>query len=191
MQVFEYYFSVAYIPLRFNRNRKWFVKKHIIAHFWYSWYRSFCNVVQIHIFIIDCNSAPHWKLISPSLSEVNQPHISFKTKSSNLFNNKHSLEPLFSLLTTKKFLFSPSHSHSPTLSIVIERRYTSSHHNWIASSAVPLLGKQRDNPNLSGERAKKAWQHAARPAQRLPCRAQRREGLPVWNLQGEKNAKSI
>ena len=189
MQVFEYYFSVAYIPLRFNRNRKWFVKKHIIAHFWYSWYRSFCNVVQIHIFIIDCNSAPHWKLISPSLSEVNQPHISFKTKSSNLFNNKHSLEPLFSLLTTKKFLFSPSHSHTSTLSIVIERRYTSSHHNWIASSAVPLLGKQRDNPNLSGERAKKAWQHAARPAKRLPCRAQRREGLPVWNLQRERNAQ--
>ena len=91
----------------------------------------------------------------------------------------------------KYFLFFPFHSHTPTLSIVIERRDTSSHHNWIASSAVPLLGKQRDNPNLSGERAKKAWQHAARPAQRLPCRAQRREGLPVWNLQGEKNAKPI
>ena len=92
---------------------------------------------------------------------------------------------------SKIFIFCPSHSHTPTLSIVIEGRYTSSRDNWIASSAVPLLGKQRDNPNLSGERAKKAWQHAARPAQRLPCRAQRREGLPVWNLQGEKNAKPI
>ena len=190
MQVFEYYFSVAYIPLRFNRNRKWFVKKHIIAHFWYPWYRSFCNVVQIHIFIIDCNCAPHWILISPSLSEAKQLHILFKTKSSNPFNNKHFVEPLPHLLTTI-FLFSPSHSHTPMLSIVIERRYTSSRDNWIASSAVPLLGKQRYNPNLSGERAKKAWEHAARPARRLPCRAQRREGLPVWNLQGEKNAKPI
>ncbi len=57
---------------------------------------------------------------------------------------------------SKFFIFCPSHSHTSTLSIVIERRYTSSHDNWIASSAVPFLGKQRDNPNLSGERAKKA-----------------------------------
>ena len=92
---------------------------------------------------------------------------------------------------SKIFIFFPSHSHAPTLSIVIERSYTSSRHNWIASSAVPLLGKQRQNPGYPGERAKKAWQHAARPAKRLPCRAQRREGLPVWNLQGEKNAKPI
>ena len=47
----------------------------------------------------------------------------------NLFNNKHSLEPLHHLLTTKIFIFFPSHSHTPTLSIVIERRYASSHHN--------------------------------------------------------------
>ena len=104
---------------------------------------------------------------------------------------KNEFIPLRAHFKSKIFIFFPSHSHTSTLSIVIERRYTSSHHNWIASSAVPLLGKQRDNPNLSGERAKKAWQHAARPAQRLPCRAQRREGLPVWNLQGEKNAKPI
>ena len=51
---------------------------------------------------------------------------------------------------SKIFIFCPSHSHSPTLSIVIERRYTSSHHNWIASSAVPLLGKQRHDPGHPG-----------------------------------------
>ena len=40
-------------------------------------------------------------------SEANQPHISFKAKSFNLFNNKHFLEPLPHLLTTKKFLIFP------------------------------------------------------------------------------------
>ena len=58
---------------------------------------------------------------------------------------------------SKIFIFFPSHSHTSTLSIVIERRYTSSHDNWIASSAVPLLGKQRHDPGHPGERAKKAW----------------------------------
>ena len=56
-------------------------------------------------------------------------YIGFKTKSFNLFNNKHFLELLHHLHTTKIFIFFPSHSHTPTLSIVIERRYTSSHHN--------------------------------------------------------------
>ena len=40
-------------------------------------------------------------------SEANQPHISFKAKSFNLFNNKHFLEPLPHLLTSKKFLIFP------------------------------------------------------------------------------------
>ena len=57
---------------------------------------------------------------------------------------------------SKIFIFFPSHSHTPTLSIVIERRYTSSRDNRIASSAVLLLGKQRQDPGHSGERAKKA-----------------------------------
>ena len=56
-------------------------------------------------------------------------HVGMVFQSFNLFNNKHSLEPLHHLLTTKIFIFFPSHSHTPTLSIVIERRYTSSHHN--------------------------------------------------------------
>ena len=157
MQVFEYYFSVAYIPLCFNRNRKWFVKKHIIAHFWYPWYRSFCNVVQIHIFIIDCNSAPHWILISPSLSEANQPHIPFKTKSLNSFNNKDSLKSLPHLLTTKIFFiflvpfpyFDAIHCNweeiyflSPQLNSVLCRT--------AFGEAAPWSG-------ASGERAKKAW----------------------------------
>ena len=128
-----------------------------------------------------------------SYSEIKQLYFSLKFRPRrNLINwREDEFITLRAHFKSKIFIFCPSHSHTPTLSIVIERRYTSSHDNWIASSAVPLLGKQRDNPNLSGERAKKAWQHAARPAQGLPCRAQRREGLPVWNLQGEKNAKPI
>lgn len=63
------------------------------------------------------------------LAKQINPHIPFKTKSLNSFNNKDSLKSLPHLLTTKIFIFSPSHSHTPTLSIVIERRYTSSRDN--------------------------------------------------------------
>ena len=40
-------------------------------------------------------------------SEAKQLHILFKTKSSNLFNNKHFMEPLPHLLTTKIFYIFP------------------------------------------------------------------------------------
>ena len=56
-------------------------------------------------------------------------HVGMVFQSFNLFNNKHSLEPLHHLLTTKIFIFFPSHSHTSTLSIVIERRYASSRDN--------------------------------------------------------------
>lgn len=39
------------------------------------------------------------------VSEANQPHIPFKTKSLNSFNNKDSLESLPHLLTTKIFFY--------------------------------------------------------------------------------------
>ena len=57
------------------------------------------------------------------VSEANQPHISFKIKSFNLFNNKHFLELLHHLLTTKIFFYFPRPQNQYTTIVTISKMY--------------------------------------------------------------------